>query len=738
MKGNLVGLLWMTMLLFAACARIPTSVEYQSDAGRVDMMVVPVGTWEQWRDEMAPKFVMESGESALKLVDQDTRQREYSLSKSLNMIAKAALPTHSLERTVKDITGAQDQPDTHTSDTTQITKSGEVPQVSEPKPNSAESKAAALLPENTPGTTPLARDPMMKYWTANALYQEVKLLDKYLERAYFGKNYIPYVVRVNVRTTPFQREADYDVYTTLSIFNESNDPSLRRKIRVVPLLVADNLESTSELMAHENVRQMGLGLLGMLQGIGFSASSDALRDELERMRARSFNSLLSVGQVGENTVGIRLGAMQGPDNTYRTVPRNSTVTLLVLVEKDSRNEDEVVLQAYSNSIFRNSQTGEKLKTYGGDVTKEGLQRVANQFYHELEDLCGQGQAPPKLLTVEQLHELLVLVVMNDQIGFSNRFTQMTEIHNLCIEKGVAFGNALWTGLLEMAEASKWRRHQFMVPMKIAQHPPLPLMPIKQTALLVDDTTQSTVILKGGKNITKDSKFLGHLVAYKKKHGASCPLHHLNTKPPTFDLLADKMIPSEDGTSFTFIFPSVKGSQLSGDCIYVTVKAVDNDGKEILPTQEYLAKTVKGTPKDACADTSQLSLNTGSETLSVVAPASGNPNPTDLVFTLGRSAKPKEKAVAVELTLSGGQVHSMAVDGSTKNLESAHGGYFVQLPAHSGTKNEPEDQVLKIQATLIHLHPTQEVKIFAKAKDKCVKEPPPLTLVPVNVTAAAGK
>ena len=93
---------------------------------------------------------------------------------------------------------------------------------------------------------------------------------------------------------------------------------------------------------------------------------------------------------------------------------------------------------------------------------------------------------------------------------------------------------------------------------------------------------------------------------------------------------------------------------------------------------------------------------------------------------------------MELTLIGGQVNSITVNDSSKNLESAQGGYLVQLPAHSGTKSEPEDQVLKIQAKLVHLSPTQEVKIFAKAKDKCIKEPPALTLVPMNVTAAAGK
>ncbi len=76
----------------------------------------------------------------------------------------------------------------------------------------------AFSPFPTNGTS---LDPIMHYLTATALYQEVKLINRYIADASTRdpQSYDPYVVRLQVSLLPKQRNEAVDAYATIALFN---------------------------------------------------------------------------------------------------------------------------------------------------------------------------------------------------------------------------------------------------------------------------------------------------------------------------------------------------------------------------------------------------------------------------------------------------------------------------------------------------------------------------------------
>ncbi len=139
------------------------------------------------------------------------------------------------------------------------------------------------------GTT--ENNPMLEYLAATALYQEVKLINAYVDKAAIPKGFKPFIVRMQVTLNPMARNMPYDAYTTLSFFNEStgggqqgtpkvakegeesgeeegkrlDEPEMKNP-RILPLLVTDSIEGALAAKSEERIRQFSLGLMAMLQG----------------------------------------------------------------------------------------------------------------------------------------------------------------------------------------------------------------------------------------------------------------------------------------------------------------------------------------------------------------------------------------------------------------------------------------------------------------------------------------
>lgn len=168
-----------------------------SDIGSVHVAVLSRTGWDDYKSELQPHFDI-TPDKALSDSIADTAQFEQAMLDSfraalaLKLAPSAALPGGFG-------TG----------------KSGDG--------FSATVSAAATQPSVSPPVsildkTGLKNDPFLQYQAATALYQEVKLLGRYIEDAAIRNAYRAYVVRMQISVMPKRRGQPYDTYVDLGFF----------------------------------------------------------------------------------------------------------------------------------------------------------------------------------------------------------------------------------------------------------------------------------------------------------------------------------------------------------------------------------------------------------------------------------------------------------------------------------------------------------------------------------------
>lgn len=71
-------------------------------------------------------------------------------------------------------------------------------------------RAAGLVPGSVFADESIEVDPMLRYLAATALYQEVQMLERYIDSVSFDGDYTPYVVRILIDNNPHARAMPYD------------------------------------------------------------------------------------------------------------------------------------------------------------------------------------------------------------------------------------------------------------------------------------------------------------------------------------------------------------------------------------------------------------------------------------------------------------------------------------------------------------------------------------------------
>lgn len=187
---------------------------------------------------------------------------------------------------------------------------------------------------------------MLRYLAATALLQEVTLLSRYVTDKIQAPGDQAFLVRLQLAVMPNRRGMPYDVLTDITL--HAGDEQLRAQLaplvprspacgagqydtlNIVPMVVTDNLEGLQASRSSDIARQIGLSLLGTVQGIGASGSFARTTNLLRATQGNDANSLLTVAKLADDTVRVRLGAVQSPTYRYATLPRTHNISLLVI------------------------------------------------------------------------------------------------------------------------------------------------------------------------------------------------------------------------------------------------------------------------------------------------------------------------------------------------------------------------------------------------------------------------
>ena len=474
------------VLSFASCAGKtgfyrPERAADQREAGSVHVAVLAVAPWSHYESALQPEFNLDA-DAARAIVVRDTASGFESSTRALGLGASVTQNP--------DQNGVAAPPATSTHSQTFLASGG----VGRP-------------------------DAMLEYWAATALYQEVQLLNRAVRDAAIPRGYRAYLVRLQLSLLPRRRNEPYDVYTTLSFFrppepagaalragtngssDEAPSPSLAYEppttsLRsgatarsallpgtgpcVLPLVVTDNLESSMQSRSAEDTQRLALSFLGFPGKFATDLEAQLFQKQIQaQLSARDINSLLTVARLSENSLRVRLGAMQQASAKFAMVPRNHYVTLLVMVPEDAPAAVDMVAQ----TVLVDTETGEELAGSSEERIAGLLAGVRARLARpDLDDAT--------------LHELFARVQKNDQRGYNEILRA-----RLDLEPDGALAHELWLELVQLMVGSQFTAHRFELP----GHGEVDIQPDEfyaQTPLAVDDGTSGTAIALHGAEFTE--------------------------------------------------------------------------------------------------------------------------------------------------------------------------------------------------------------------------------------------
>jgi hypothetical protein len=346
-----------------------------------------------------------------------------------------------------------------------------------------ETDAAALsIGAQQAGSTATAPD-------ATALYQEVQLLNRYVFDAAIPNGYVPFVVRLQLTLLPRYRGAPYDAYSSISFFttgprrlNETvwarttkEDAEVPPEIagsapRVLPLLVTDNLEAALATDEYERSRRLALSAAGTAGTTMVGVGAERSKGLTEQSAGLDLNSLLTVTRLSENTLRVRLGAMQQGSSRFAMVPRTHKITLLVMVPQGA----QAALQVVSRTELVHAETGRTLQP-----RTESRIAMMKAELGELYGISSQGLTD----------RLLDLAQQNAQ----------REFLALAQSQGIERPHLLWVDTVGLLSGGQYSSSVVDLDGPRVEIEPSP--PPVQTVYLLDDGTRIVGELVGGKHLT---------------------------------------------------------------------------------------------------------------------------------------------------------------------------------------------------------------------------------------------
>lgn len=378
-------------IFLQACAGHPTyerglRVKYADEAGSVSISPSAVTPWDEVAGDLQPNFKMDSATAFTNAIP-NTQSLDERLSDLLSANLQVGLPTRNSTRITNEDTNSTTGEIDTVVDNTLTRQSGATPGAVTLAPGTAATLAAL-------GATNLGDDPILRYLAATALQQEVALLNRYVRDRIRWPGAQAFVVQLQLSVMPNGRTMPYDVETDVTLHADDEqararlayelqlpnnpdgsapasracDPSSRDTLQVLPMIVTDNLEGLRAARATDNIRQLALSLVGTAGNVGAAGQFARTIEELRRTEGRDTNSLFTIARLSDDTVRIRLGAVQSPRYGYVTVPRNHRISLVVIY-RPCLNADRTgydasgtrVITAVTRTAFRDAQSGRMLE-----------------------------------------------------------------------------------------------------------------------------------------------------------------------------------------------------------------------------------------------------------------------------------------------------------------------------------------------------------------------------------------
>ncbi|HYA40440.1 MAG TPA: hypothetical protein VEF34_04010 [Syntrophobacteraceae bacterium] len=459
---SILHLFWILVAAAFTVAGCATNLYQQNIATRFDeaasvhVAVLSVAPWNDYVQALQPSFDLTPSD-ALNISLPSTMAMEEKVLDAIGSRFKVALPQIS---------------------TTGSTTAGDTSKIAfEPSP--AGSRTAAGLPPTAEVSQPTGVDQLLKYWAATAIYQEVQMLNRYVKDAAVHEGYTPYLVRLQVSLMPRMQDQPLDAYTTISFFPDlplpggpknptetaATYPDEVSGIRIIPLVVTDDVEMAIHNHSLDRLREFALALSAAVRGVGATGDFQRMYERLQTVKGQDLNSTFMVARVTGNTIRCRFGAHFQSESKYAMTAQTHPVTLVVLVPKcRARNADfkERTVYLVAKTTLTNPQTGKNLEPRSHAETRAETRRLF-----------------PGGIPNEKNDDLTRSIIMNDWEGFKST------VKDLAPPEGLLYK---WAELTEVRLGTSYATASFTVPRDHKR----PLFD-GQTPLVLDDCKTSSVV-----------------------------------------------------------------------------------------------------------------------------------------------------------------------------------------------------------------------------------------------------
>ncbi len=518
--------------------------------------VLSVARWDDYKKELQPTFELTEKEALKQAVADTLRLDRSALDAFAASFGLKLAPSHVLAE------GFQDEPYAGTN-------------IPEPNASDARAGTSVSLDPNSIGI-----DPHLAYQAATALYQEVKLLNRYVTDAAIAEGYKAYVVQTQIACMPKQRGLPYDTYVNLGFFlqdvripgedikafigdyRHSSD-----ELRVLPLLATDQIEAALMSRRADRLRQISLALSAAYAGIGGNTNIDRLTNIIDSSLGRNYNSLFTVGRISCNAMRVRLGARQSPGgHNYEMVPQTHKVSVLLLVPDSKVNED-------TESIYLGSRTRFAYCRNGRPVPYNRLSRLDKKWLLSSWK-TGTSQQTQKVLDTiisnEDHWSTLTTYASNDEYLVFVAFLKSNKIDDQGLVNRMWFDLSTWI-------SNEYDKAIFTVPK----------YPDPDPGFLDDNQSQTVVLADNGKTTSATIVGVKDIEAEK----ASSLWHFKDKKTrDNYTFAATEIKLDPEGRNLTLTFPSAVAAELIPDntthCGLALSHRKDNGPSQSLGTLEW--------------------------------------------------------------------------------------------------------------------------------------------------------
>ncbi len=587
--------------MFNACDTIPKfnnnpppPADFYS-AGRVHLAVSPAQPWYEIRDKFRPNFSVKSADElkndVLPIVSKELSAEQVASATRLGIsLGGKSIDKSAVSNTVRNVTedGTSTSTTTETFDRTEALASGTVPEVAPGTGASAQIIPASSL--NIADALGLSVDPLLRTDAQNALFFHIQSLNTALDGNIAGPDQTPYLIKAQISVQPFARDIPYDVYTEIFIESDRKSTGLQNELRIVPLLVSDNVQRSSERNLANAARQLEASVDALIAGKGIGIGRNQIRQQLRDLQAYELNTAFMVGQNDRTSFTVRMGAPKSPSGRFQMSARTYTATFLVIEGSESKNPEGSENESEENkmlnvsrtsnstasnlivnqfSYMRDATTGERIDAFSNDRREDEAERIVilatpylhgedcvRLMRHNLLDnvsLAGLSECPkPKTIgscldsKKQPTNKCLAWKSTSAQNGHALAFLK----YRFGIDPND--NSELYQLTRDFFQANKSTKIEIPIFKPTFTPPP------NQTAILTDSGGQSsTVLLSGAKGINHpDSPLRAKLHFYKKDTNIACDAQlAANDSEKKGPIFASNNGSSNASGMVTFTFPS---------------------------------------------------------------------------------------------------------------------------------------------------------------------------------------